>query len=128
MKSFEELCAGAIAEAAPYRWVVQQARCRACGNVHERELGLMREHAPGSWIRVDAKDKYEHANAPVMFQETQLAWCEACHTKSAAELTRDVRTALDVFGNTNELAKALASALERFNKSHTKEHFHHAAN
>jgi hypothetical protein len=128
MLSFDELTAQAHACAQPYRWVIQQARCRACGLVHERELGMMREHAPGSWIRVlDPAECTAHFRAPVEFQPCELAWCESCHSKAAQELTRVVRAAVDLFANTNELAKELERALVKFELQHNNEKFHHAA-
>lgn len=128
LTDFAELMRRAQAEAAPYRNVIQQARCRSCGNVHEREVGLMFEHAPGSWILVkDEATREAHLNAPILFQVATLAWCEACRSPAAAELTKSVREAVDLYANTTELAKALEHALEQFAKSRTKEHFHHAS-
>ena len=123
----EQLVQKAIAHAQPYRYVVQQARCRACGQVHEREIGLMHEHAPGSWVRVvEASLLASHQYAPVEFVPVELAWCDSCHAPSAAELTREARLAIDRFANTIELEKALRAALARFEAARRKEQFHHA--
>lgn len=129
MFDLEAVTARAKAECAPYRWVIQQATCRACGNVHEREIGLMREHSPGSWIRVlEPADQAAHSNAPVEFQPCALAWCEACHSKAAANLTAKLRELIDRYANTTELARHVESALFKFENEHRNERFHHGAN
>ena len=127
MLAFDQLIARATAETKPFRWVIVQSTCRACGSVHEAQPVLMREHAPDSFIKVLDEHMFEeHAHAPVAIRAAQLAWCEHCRSQAAAELTRDVKEAVDKFGNTTSLEKALREALSRFEVRRTKEKFHHA--
>lgn len=128
MLEFDELISRAVADTKPYRWIVQQSTCRACGNIHEREIGLMREHAPGAWLRVvEPAEQAAHKNAPVEFRPAILAWCEACHSRAAQELTARLHEALDMYGNTTALENAITRALEHYRVTRQKEHFHHAA-
>jgi hypothetical protein len=122
--SLETLVASARASTRPYRWLVKQSRCRACGNVHEREPVLMKQVESG-WL-FEGLDDGTHLSAPVVFEEVFLAWCEHCHSHAAQELTRGVRLALDSAANTTALAIKLQALLDKYERDETKERFHHA--
>jgi hypothetical protein len=124
MPDLDLLVANARETIRPYRWLVKQSRCRACGNVHEREPLLMRE-VPSGWA-FEATDDGSHNGAPVVFEEIVLAWCEACNTKAACELTRELREIIDVYANTTALASRVERALVKYDAAKLKEHFHHA--
>lgn len=124
LPSFDALIAGARETLKPYRWLVKQARCRACANVHESAPVLMREVQNG-WS-FESTDDGTHDGAPVVFEEITLAWCEACNTKAAQELTRELRACMDAYANTTTLALKLTQALARYEQAKLREHFHHA--
>jgi len=124
LPDFDALIRGAQASILPYRWLVRQSRCRACGNVHEQAPLLMRYEVSG-WAFAVADDGL-HESAPVVFEEKLLAWCEACHSPAAQKLTARVREATDMYSNSTILATRLKRLLLEFEKAQTKEHFHHA--
>lgn len=123
LPDFDSLVAQARASIRPYRWLVKQAHCRACGSMHERAPLLMCETQTG-WS-FETTDDGTHDNACVVFEKIELAWCTECNTPAAKELTVCARDALNRFGNTAALAGALRHALESFETASLKEHFHH---
>jgi hypothetical protein len=123
LPDFDSLIARAREETKPFRWVIQQAHCRACGSVHETQPVLMLEHAPGSFILCASQEG--HDCAPVRIQTIQLAWCRDCKSAAAAELTRDVRAAIDAFANTTTLEKELKRVMAKYELAHQREKFHH---
>jgi hypothetical protein len=123
LPSLDSLVASARESVRPYRWLVKQSRCRACGEVHEQQPLLMCQ-AESGWS-FSCEDDGSHESAPVVFEEQLLAWCQHCHSPAAAELTKRVRNALDDFSNTTELAKRLRDVLALYEREHTKEAFHH---
>lgn len=123
LPDFSTLVSSARESVRPYRWLVKQSRCRACGNVHERAPILMREEHNG-WSFATVDD-LSHDSAPVVFEEVLLAWCEHCHSPAAQELTRNVRLAVDEFANTSALAKILRTALARYDADQCRTQFHH---
>jgi hypothetical protein len=124
LPDFDSLVRSARASTLPYRWLVKQSRCRACGNVHEREPLLMKQVESG-WL-FETLDDGSHNSAPVVFEEVLLAFCEHCHSKSAQELTRSLREAIDTLANTTALAIRVQALLDRYEREEKKERFHHA--
>jgi hypothetical protein len=124
LPSFDSLVASAREQIRPYRWLVKQSRCRACGEVHEQQPLLMCDGDNG-WS-FTCEDDGSHESAPVVFEEQILAWCAHCHSPAAQELTKLAREALDMYSNSTTLAVRLQIALRRFELAQTKERFHHA--
>lgn len=124
LPAFDMLVASARESIKPYRWLVKQTRCRACGEVHEAAPLLMCDAGNGWSFSCD--DDGTHLSAPVVFEEQLLAWCVHCRSPAAQELTKLAREALDMYSNSTTLATRLQIALRRFYAAQAKEKFHHA--
>ena len=124
LPSFSDLVLQAQETVKPYRWLVKQAVCRACGEVHEMKPVLMREVESG-W-KFETNDDGTHDGAPVVFEQTSLAWCSHCHSPAAQELTKGIRQALDMYANTNTIAIRMRALLIKYEAAQTKDRFHHA--